>query len=131
MSTAGSRLRKSLWMAASGVVLAALGLASGLALLAIPFLGLIPMAWTHPDEGEITYANSTAYTLWVYDREGDFRFELRPFETRAFSRYVQLWDPPMVAKTEDGRVVFSVDLTWDELKTQDYRIVIEEQGSSP
>jgi hypothetical protein len=115
-------------MGASGVVLAVLGLAS---VLALPVLGLLAIAGTHPHEGEITYANRTAYTLWVYDREGDFQFELRSFETRAFSRYVQLWDPPMVAKTEDGRVVFSVDLTWDELKAQDYRIAIEEQDSSP
>jgi len=114
-------------MAGSGLVLVVLGLAS---VLAVPLLGLMAMGLAHQGAG-ITYVNATPHTLWIYEGEGDFEFELKPFETRAFSTYKHLWDPPTVAITEDGRVVFSVDLTWDELKAQDYRIVIEEQGSSP
>jgi hypothetical protein len=114
-------------MAVSGLVLVVLGLAS---VLAVPFLVLMAMGLAHQG-ANITYVNGTAHTLRIYEGESDFEFELKPFETRTFSTYKHSWNPPTVARTGDGRVVFSVDLTWDELKAQDYRIVIEEQGGPP
>jgi hypothetical protein len=122
-------------MVSSGLVLAVLGMAT---VLTFPVLSLLNADWDddslrpdHESPRRVKFTNSTPQTLWIYDREGEFQFELVAFESRSFSRYFYVWDPPMVAKTENGRVVSRIDLTRDELKAQGYRIVIQERGEAP
>jgi hypothetical protein len=76
----------------------------------------------------ITYVNNTTHKVRVYKSNHHFVADLNPSQERTFSTYKHLWTGGILAETRNGRVVFSVDLTWDELKAQDYRIVIEEQG---
>ena len=53
------------------------------------------------------------------------------------SRLAPWATPNFCGQTERSRAAKTagsyprIDLTWDELKAQDYRIVIEEQGSPP
>jgi hypothetical protein len=56
---------------------------------------------------------------------------LAPHATEIFGDFQRFWTGGVVAKSGDGRVVFSAHLTWEELKAQDYRIVIEEQPNPP
>jgi hypothetical protein len=92
---------------------------------------LLPLGLACDPGHDVTYANKTPYMLCLYDAEDRLVAKLEPFETNTGGELEHLWTGRRVARTGDGRVVFSVDLTWDELKAQDYRIVIEEQGSSP
>jgi hypothetical protein len=79
----------------------------------------------------VTIVNKTPYTLTVFDDDAVMVREVAPFGTTTGPQKKFLWKGRITAKTKDGRVVFQVDLTWDELKAQDWRIVIEEQGSPP
>lgn len=79
----------------------------------------------------VTYVNNTPHKLWIFDAEDRLVTELEPFEESTGSELEHLWTGRRVAKTADGQVVFRVELTWEELKAQDWRIVIEEQGSPP
>jgi hypothetical protein len=134
MSATGSGLWNRLWMAVSGAGLVVLGLASvafvGLLLLAV-MLVLIIVLMADPGWDEVTYVNNTSHALRMYDGKDRYFADLAPFGSRTFGESRRHWTGGAVAKTADGRVVFSVDLTWDELKAQDYRIVIEEQGVPP
>ena len=92
-------------------------------------LGALLLSGAGCDPGHnVTYVNRTPYMLWLYDAEDRVVTKLEPFETNTGGEFEHLWTGRRVARTGDGRVVFSVDLTWDELRAQDYRIVIEEQG---
>lgn len=79
----------------------------------------------------VTYVNNTPYRLRIYDAKDRLVAELEPFEMNTGTELEHLWTGRRVAKTQDGRVVFQADLTWEELKAQDWRIVIEEQSSPP
>ena len=90
---------------------------------------LLAMVAIACDRGaEITYVNNTPYELLIYDAKDRFVAELEPFDTNTGGEFKHLWTGRRVAKTRDGRVVFTIDLTWDQLKAQGYRIVIEEQA---
>jgi hypothetical protein len=79
----------------------------------------------------VTYVNNTPYRLRIYDAKDRLVAELEPFEMNTGSELEHLWTGRRVAKTQDGRVVFQADLTWEELKAQDWRIVVTEDMLSP
>ena len=79
-------------------------------------------------EHEVTWVNNTPYKLSIYDDKDRLVTELEPFETRTLGDAKFLWPKRMVVRSEDGRLISRIDLTWDELKAQGYRIVIEEQA---
>ena len=76
----------------------------------------------------ITYVNNTTHKVRVYKTNRHFVADLNPYQERTFSTHEDLWTGGIVAETEDGRVAFTISLTWDQLKAQGYRIVIEEQA---
>ena len=79
----------------------------------------------------VTWENRTPYRLVVFDEDDVVVSHLEPFETLTVPQKKFLWEGKIAAKTPDGRVVFQVDLTWEELKAQDWRIVITEDMLSP
>lgn len=100
------------------------------ACLLLAVLGLMFLLATACDPGaNITYVNNTTYKVRIYKSNNHFVADLNPSEERTFSTQKDLWTGGIVAKTQDGRTVFSIDLTWEQLKAQGYRIVISEEAT--
>ncbi len=71
----------------------------------------------------VTYQNRTGQTIAV-SRDRFYEFMMEPGETTTYgtleysgSRVFEAWD-------ENGNVIFSVTLTWEELRQQNWTIVI-------
>jgi hypothetical protein len=94
--------------------------------------GLAALAVACHEEHEVTWVNNTPYKVRVDDSKGRaVTYTLEPFETRILSHAKFQWTDQMFAFGEDGRLVSRIDLTWQQLKAQGYRVVIEEQSLPP
>jgi hypothetical protein len=82
-------------------------------------------------EHEVTWVNNTPYKLSIRDSKDRSVTTLEPFETLTLGDAKFLWTDQTFAFSEDGRLISRIDLTWEQLKAQGYRIVIEEQSVPP
>lgn len=78
----------------------------------------------------VTYENETDRTVTVF-RDDTLIVTLEPSEKKKFSTLEFVEPRTFEAKDQSGRVIYSETLTWDELKAQGWRIVIEEQTAEP
>lgn len=82
----------------------------------------------------VTFENRTSHTVRVF-RHGTLELTLGPFEENDdFGLLEFAGADTFEARAENGRVIYSERLTWDELKRRGWKIVITETaptGSSP
>ena len=78
----------------------------------------------------MTYENQTDHTVTVF-RDGAVGPTLGPFEERESGLFDFDGAITFRAKDENGRVVYSETLTWEELKKRGWKIVITEDMLSP
>jgi hypothetical protein len=82
------------------------------------------------DQGhQITYVNETDRTIVGYLGDGldDRDWVLGPGETVKLGTLKSVWDDVIVFRDEQKNVLGRLELTWDELKNQDYRVVVREE----
>ncbi len=70
----------------------------------------------------ITYENRTNESLEIL-YNGRFNFSLEPGETKTVDE-IEFDDATFSARTSDGRVIYSRDITWEELEDEGWRIII-------
>jgi len=94
--------------------------------LVVAFGLLLLAGLTACDEGnDITYVNMTDRTLQVYI-DDLLVHTLEPYETR--QALILKFSLPKLfeAREEDGTVVFSETLTWEDLEAREFRIVFRD-----
>jgi hypothetical protein len=106
-----------------------------LASLAGLFLAVvIAAAGTGCDPGHtLTYRNDTGKTVTVSSASTEI-VTLRPQEEKKFSTLEFVGEEIFEVRDENGRVIYSETLTWDDLKRMGWKIVITEPtptGGSP
>lgn len=117
-------------------MLLGVGFAGGLALMAGYFVWLTTFSpggpfgfgfWNVWDKAEITLENRTGYPVRVYVEE-ELEALLAPHETDTIKDMRFLWwfDRPVEA-TANGRVIYTANLDYDDLKEMDFRIVIDDR----
>ena len=78
----------------------------------------------------VTFENRTSHTVTVF-RGGARDFVLKPSEKAGYTILEFAGPMTFEARDESGKVIYSQTLTWEELKAQDWRIVITEDMLSP
>jgi hypothetical protein len=79
------------------------------------------------DQGHaVTYVNETDQTVIIYygDDLDDREWVIGPGEVDEVGTLKHVWTDVLVFRDEDGNVLERRELTWGELKAQDYRVVI-------
>ena len=82
----------------------------------------------------VSWVNETDETVVVYLRDEfveEFGSTVPPRSTKTEAVIKAVWKDVVVIRDEQGNVLFRQELTWDELKAQDWRIVITEDMLSP
>jgi hypothetical protein len=74
---------------------------------------------------DVEWENATSHRVAVYEG-GKFEFNLEPHEIQPVSTSEDDWRSWIRVVAEDGRVLLEDEITWDELREMDYRIVISE-----
>jgi hypothetical protein len=78
----------------------------------------------------VTFENRTSHTVTVF-RGGARDFVLKPSEKAGYTILEFAGSMAFEARNESGKVIYSETLTWEELKAQDWRIVITQELLSP
>ncbi len=102
--------------------------------LVTPALIVVTLAFAGCDPGAgITWVNETDKTVDVYLGEDldDFDVRLLPRSNMEVGTIKAVWVDFIVLRDEEGTVLFRQELTWDELKAQDFRFEITEEMIAP
>ncbi len=100
--------------------------------LIIPALIVVTLAFAGCDPGEeITWSNETDRTVAIYYDEVFSGIDLRPHSSKTLVTIKTVWEDVVVIRDEEGTVLFRQELTWDELKAQDFRFEITEEMIAP
>ena len=102
--------------------------------LVIPALVVMTLAFAGCDPGAgITWVNETDQTVVVYldDNFDDTGSQIEPHSSRTLDTIKAVWNDIVVLRDEEGTVLFRQELTWDELKAQDFRFEITEEMIAP
>jgi uncharacterized protein (DUF2249 family) len=81
----------------------------------------------------VTWVNETGQSLSVFaghDPE-DLVTTLSPHSSEELGELKHLWEDVVVVKDEDGNILLTKEITWDELKAMGFRFVITEDMLSP
>jgi len=94
-------------------------------LLALMISSLLTAVACDPG-AEITYVNQTNQRIGVYlgDNPKNRDLILEPQETREGGTIKAVWQDVVVFRNDQGEVLYRMEITWDELERQGYRIVI-------
>jgi hypothetical protein len=83
----------------------------------------------------ITYVNETGRTVLVYTAEdlepNEYDALLGPHSTVQATTLEMHFKDVVILRDKDGNLLFRKEITWDELKAQDFRFVITEDMLSP
>jgi hypothetical protein len=81
----------------------------------------------------VTWVNETGRTVSVFagDDPEDLVTTLSPHSSKELGELKHLWEDVVVVKDEDGSILSRKEITWEELKAQDWRIVITEEMLAP
>jgi len=79
------------------------------------------------NDAAIDFTNGTERVVEVY-QGGKFAFELEPGETRGIATFKKDWLPEILVVADDGMVVLDESITWQQLESMDFLIVITEPG---
>ncbi len=97
------------------------------ALRAIPAVALLTLLFAVACEpwDVVEYENQTAERVLVYEG-GELQFDLEPGETRKFNVTEEVWLSDIRIVTDDGQVILEDNISWEELRRMDFRIVIQD-----
>jgi hypothetical protein len=83
----------------------------------------------------ITYVNETDRTVLVYTAEdlgpNEYDALLGPHSTVEATTLEMHFKDIVIVRDEDGNLLLRKEITWDELKAQDFRFVITEEMLLP
>ena len=71
----------------------------------------------------VEYENQTSEHVFVY-KGGELQFDLKPGQTRKFNVTEEVWLSDIRVVTDDGQALLEDNISWDELRRMDFRIVI-------
>lgn len=80
-------------------------------------------------EEELTWINETDLELGIFfgDSIDNRDLIIGPNSTEIRGAISDLWEDVVVVRDEDGNVLFREEITWDELKAQDFTFVIRQE----
>ena len=79
-------------------------------------------------EVTVTWVNETDITIGIYfgDNIDSFDLSVAPHSTGLAGTISDTWQDAVVIRDEAGNVLYREEITWDELKAQDFTFVITE-----
>jgi hypothetical protein len=81
----------------------------------------------------VTWVNETGQTVDIFAGEDaeDFVTTVQPHSSTRMGEFEHLWEDVVVVKDQTGNVLLYEEITWEELKAQDFRFVVTEEMLSP
>ena len=83
----------------------------------------------------VTYVNETERRISVYLGEGtgpdDFEVAIEPLSMVEVGTIATEWRDVVVIRDEDGNVILRREITWNQLKEEDFLFVITSEAPSP
>jgi len=102
--------------------------------LVVAFGVLLLAGLTACDPGaNITWVNESDQEVGIYlgDDLDDFETSVPPHSSETLGTIEAVWVDVVVVRDKQKRVLLRQEITWDELKAQDFRFVITEDMLSP
>ncbi len=101
-------------------------------LLAAVIMGLVLAAGCDPG-ATVTYVNETDQRVSIYLGDNIDRFDvsIAPHSKAEVGTIATEWRDVVVVRDDQENVILRKEITWDELKAEDFRFVITEEMLSP